>query len=126
MNNNIINILAPKLCGEVIALGNWDGSDDIRDLYDDIAKANSFLPSSSKPYYILMNSRTAYYTNAMTIEREPFYRDILIYLFDVRPSEVLMLKDRIMRTSNKVPDNIALLVSDCNDIVIIHTDGPNL
>ena len=126
MNLNINSILSPKLCGEVTALGNWDGSNDIIDIYDDIAKANGFLPASSKPYYIIMNPRTAYFTNRMDCKREPIYKDILVYLFGAKPTEVNVLKDRIMRTSNKVPDNTALLVSDCNGIVIIHTDGPNL
>ena len=36
MNFNINSILSPKLCGEVTAIGNWDGSNDIIDIYDDI------------------------------------------------------------------------------------------
>ena len=119
----INDILTPKLCGEITAMGNWNGYSDFLDIYHDIARAVSFLPSGHKPYYILMNPRTEYYINVMNADHEPVYVKILIHIFDVRPSEVTCFKEYIIRTSDKIPNDIALVISDSNDVVIIHTNG---
>jgi len=56
--------------------GAWDGSDDSRDIYEDINLACSLMDPMFKPAYLLVNRQGRAYLNAMDSERRPFWKDI--------------------------------------------------
>ena len=81
---------------------------------------------TDKPFYLAMNVRTKSYLHSLDYDRKPFYETI-VPLFchvcpvvdEVRKIIIEDLKDVILRTNNKIPDNTALLVSDNNNVIII-------
>lgn len=112
--------------GSITAVGKWSGIGDCIDPWYDIQQAIRKLPMTDRPFYLAMNARTKSYLYCVDYDRKPFYETI-IPLFchvcpvaeEVRKIIIEDLKDVILRTNNKIPDNMTLLVSDNNNVIII-------
>jgi len=117
----------PTILGSINVLGNWSGSSNYFDPYEDITRAICVIPLDSKPSYIISNRRTYMTWNKRDADRKPIYLDILTlftnFICDNEHNETMILKDFIFRTSPSIPDDIALVVSDHNEVVIINTES---
>jgi hypothetical protein len=117
-------IFGPKVVGKISETennGSWNATDCTMDPYSDVISAIMGLPEEDYPDYLLMNKGTAFKLERMDSERVPFYIGIL-NLFGVRFKDRDVVKPYIFKVSNKVPNGIALLVSDNMNIVIINTE----
>jgi hypothetical protein len=116
----------PKFAGELIfSAGSWNGSGDCWDIYYDVMQAIKKLPCDDNASHMLLTAEDVGNINHMNAERIPWW-ELILPLFvtlpvvdgvDLRPC----IKNHIFRKSCKLPQGIALLVSDRNNVVIIHT-----
>ena len=61
---------------EMNNMGAWDGTDDTRDPYEDVANAVSMMDYRFKPYALLADRATIRYLNMKDSERIPFAEDM--------------------------------------------------
>lgn len=121
----------PKIIGEVTAIGKWNGTNSagILDPYTDIQEASEKIPCDELPEYLLVNNKTRRYLYKLDCNRIPYIEsEFYIFGYDIPKGccesvnsimKNIIIKS-ILRISNELPDDIVLLVSNKNSIVIIH------
>ena len=108
------------------AIGPWDASGDVLDIYNDVENAIRRLPD--EPSYLLMSNDTRNWMDRLDYDRISFSsRMPELFNYDI-PDGCNLAKDyfirainrKILRTSNNVSNNQVYLVSYNNNIVIIN------
>jgi hypothetical protein len=134
-DNTIISLIGqPNIIGNIKTIGHWNGSSDILDPYYDILQAIDLIPDNEKPDHILVGNKARNCLHMLDSEHKPFisYLPILFgyYILEcdqgdefselLRKSFNNMVYNKIVRVSYEVPNDIVLLVSNKNSIVIIN------
>jgi hypothetical protein len=131
MSNDYESIVGiPSVIGEITSLGKWDQSDYCWDPYEDILTASNRLPRSEIPRYLVVNKVAKSYLYRVNCERVPVIEEIpKIFGYSIPGNTCCDLvtstiKETIiksvLRTDNNLPDDVVLLVSNKNSIVVIH------
>jgi hypothetical protein len=109
---------APKIVGIVDATKNWSGTEGIIDPYEDVIKAIHLLPYISTPDNIITNKRTGMSLKNKDVDEDMFGVSVMT-LFQRRRTDSW---SETFKISEHVPNDIALLVSNHNEIVVINTE----
>jgi hypothetical protein len=125
--NEIIN--SPKIIGYIGIRDNcgaWVGSDDTRDVAYDVKNAMSMIKTPDKPFYLLLNDKEALNLEACNYRGVQLWKEVVIAFHPIASIMSIMdlcvvCKDLLIRKSNNVPDGIALLISENNNVVVIET-----
>ncbi len=117
---DIEDFLKPKVIGKINAVGPWDGSGCVRDVFTDILDAVALLPGYDEPMNLITNRSTNCYLYGLDYDSNPMYISVL-RAFGIRKCDYDAVRNHVIRIDPNIPNNTALVVSTRNNIIMIHT-----